>query len=76
VGLGGMRSPIAILGLPLVFVSGWVFLGHLVTLDDDAPSGWSNPTRSTGVWRRSLLELVAKGMVFGVIAWAVFALMK
>ena len=73
--LGGMRSPIAILGLPLVFVSGLVFVGHLVTLDEDAPGGWSNPARSTDLFRRSLLELVAKGAAFGVIAWAVFALM-
>jgi hypothetical protein len=73
--LGGARSPAAVFGLPLVFVSGWVFVGHLITLDDDASGGWSNPDRSIGLWRRSLFELVVKGIVFGVIAWAVIKLL-
>ena len=27
----------------LIGFSAWVFVGHLVTADDDLPGGWSNP---------------------------------
>jgi hypothetical protein len=45
------------LGMPAVLLTGWAFVGHLVTLDDDAPGGWSNPERSSELWRQSLLNL-------------------
>ena len=36
--------------VPYIFTvigfSGWIFLGHLVTADDDAKGGWSNPEGS------------------------------
>lgn len=41
--------------------SGWVFFGHLVTADDDAPGGWSNPDGSaSSPW----VSLAAKGGFF------------
>jgi hypothetical protein len=34
-------------GVPYIFtligLAAWAFVGHLVTADDDAPGGWSNP---------------------------------
>jgi hypothetical protein len=29
-----------------LILSGWAAVGHLVTLDDDMPGGWSNQERS------------------------------
>jgi hypothetical protein len=33
--------------VPYIFTvtgfAGWAFIGHVVTADDDAPGGWSNP---------------------------------
>ncbi len=49
---------------------GWVFIGRLVTLDDDEPEGWSNPVDDGEVWRSSLRSLAVKGLVFGVIVVA------
>lgn len=40
--------------------SAWMVFGHLVTIDDDAPGGFSNPDENKIVWRHSLLELVLK----------------
>ena len=63
----GMRRPLEIALVPLVVLSGWAFFGHLITLDDDAPGGWSNPERSGAIWRRSLLQLCLKGVAFAAI---------
>ena len=41
----------------------WTFVGHLVTLDDDAEGGWSNPDSSRRFWQRSLFELIVKLLV-------------
>ena len=51
--------------IPYVFTalgfSGWAFFGHLVTADDDAPGGWSNPDgRLPFPW----VEPSLKGLVF------------
>lgn len=27
----------------------WAFAGHLITIDDDLPNGWSNPDRSVPI---------------------------
>ena len=32
-----------LMGIPAVLLTAWAFFGYLVTLDDDAPGGWSNP---------------------------------
>jgi hypothetical protein len=42
--------------------SAWAFFGHLVTFDDDAPGGWSNPD---GRRSRGWLELGIKAVIFG-----------
>jgi len=51
-------------GIPSLVVSGWAFFGHLITLDDDAPGGFSNPESSSRIWRGSLIELLVKGALF------------
>jgi hypothetical protein len=52
--------------VPYIFTvigfSAWAFVGHLVTADDDAPGGWSNPEGSLPFpWA----ELSIKGLVLG-----------
>nr|WP_315484570.1 hypothetical protein [uncultured Undibacterium sp.] len=42
----------------------WMAFGHLITIDDDAPGGFSNSGENKMIWRHSLLELVLK---FGVL---------
>ena len=56
---------------PALIVSGWAAVGHLVTLDDDAPGGWSNPDQSRSFWRTSLSQLAIKASVFGAVVWFV-----
>ena len=41
----------------------WAFVGHLVTLDDDARGGWSNQDGSRRFWRDSLFELFVKLLI-------------
>jgi len=60
------------LSLPALLMSGWAFFGHLVTIDDDKPGGWSNPGESVEQWRLSLLELLIKLACF--VAFAVLVL--
>jgi hypothetical protein len=61
--------------VPYIFTvigfSAWAFLGHLVTADDDAPGGWSNPDGAVSFpW----VELIIKGLVlFGLCALAALA---
>ena len=60
-------------GVPYIYTaigfSVWVFVGHLVTSDDDAPGGWSNPAGSLPFpWT----ELAMKGLVLMalcLLAW-------
>ena len=52
------------LAAPLVFLSGWAFFGHLITIDDELPGGWSNPEGSRAIWRRSLVEMMLKMVLF------------
>ena len=60
------------LGFPALVLTGWALFGHLITLDDDAPGGWSNPERSRRFWMRSLLTVAGLMVLFGVTCWAVF----
>ena len=51
-------------GVPYIFTfigfSAWVFIGHLVTADDDLPGGFSNPDGSLPFpWA----ELAIKGLI-------------
>lgn len=45
----------------------WAFVGHLVTIDDDAEGGWSNPEGSRQFWRHSLFELFVKLLIMVVL---------
>jgi hypothetical protein len=65
----GVRSVGNWLGVPAIILSGWAAFGHLVTLDDDFPGGWSNPERSRPIWFKSLGQLAAKFAVFAVVLW-------
>jgi len=59
---------------PALVLSGLAAIGHLVTLDDDAPDGRSSPVdpkEAKAIWRSSLVELAAKVAVFGGLAWFV-----
>ncbi len=48
----------------LIGFSVWAFVGHLVTADDDAPGGWSNPDGSLPFpW----VELLIKALVLGTL---------
>ena len=57
---------------PALFFSGWAALGHLVTLDDDAPGGWSNSEGCQAAWKRSIAEFVLKIVVFAVVGIAFY----
>lgn len=59
------------LAAPALFLSGWAAAGHLITLDDDLPGGWSNPGESKWFWYRSLAEFLCKVAVFGALIWFV-----
>jgi hypothetical protein len=61
------------LAAPALFIAGWAAIGHLVTLDDDAPGGWSNPDGSMSFWRRSAVQLLLKFALFGVVLWVFMA---
>lgn len=60
--------------VPYIFTaigfSAWAFFGHLITADDDAPGGWSNPDGSLPFpWA----ELAVKGAALaGLCAVAAF----
>src|SRR5689334_21602445 len=59
---------------PALLLSGLAAVGHLVTLDDDAPGGWSSPAdrkEAKAFFGRSLLELAAKVVVFAGVTWFV-----
>ena len=59
---------------PALLFSGWAMLGHLVTLDDDAPGGWSSPAspeEAKAFWRSSLGEFAIKALIFGGLVWFV-----
>jgi hypothetical protein len=60
------------LGAPALLISGWSFLGHFVTLDDDMPGEWSNPEGSRKTWYLSLGELSLKAVIFLVLVVVVY----
>jgi hypothetical protein len=67
--LSGVAQEIAVLvGLPALVISIWVALGHLITLDDDYPGGWSNPEDDKEYWKASLRELAKKLLVLAFLA--------
>jgi hypothetical protein len=66
------REIALIIGFPALLLSGWAFFGHLVTIDDDFPSGWSNPKGSIHILFVSLSELLIKFLVFAVLIVLVY----
>jgi len=74
--LVGSRRPLEVALVPLIVIAGWAFVGHLVTLDDDAPGAWSNPERSRTVWWSSVGQLCLKGVAFVVILATVVWMLK
>jgi len=54
-----------VFAVPSIFTvtgfAGWAFIGHVVTADDDAPGGWSNPDGTApSAWG----ELALKAAIF------------
>jgi hypothetical protein len=74
--LVGSRRPLEVALVPLIVVAGWAFVGHLITLDDDAAGAWSNPEGSRPVWRSSVGQLCLKGVAFVVILATVEWMLK
>ena len=70
----GARTAATYLACPGMLLSGWAFLGHLVTLDEDAAGGWSNPNNSRAIWRSSLAQLGIKFLAFLLTLVPVLAL--
>ena len=70
----GYRVAALWFGAPALVLSGWTALGHFITLDDDAPGGWSNPEDSSEIWRRSLGELAIKTCLFAAVVLVVVVL--
>ena len=52
-------------------IASLVFVGHLVTIDDDYAGGWSNPEGKQSIWNRSLYALAAKLSVLLLLGLAV-----
>lgn len=62
------------LAVPYIFTvtgfAGWAFVGHVVTADDDAPGGWSNPEGKVSFpWG----ELALKAVIFFGLCGAIAA---
>jgi hypothetical protein len=62
------------LGAPSVVISAWTFGGHLVTLDDDFPGGWSNQEGSRSALTQSLWALAFKALVLLATSFIAFVL--
>lgn len=65
----GARSVGSWVAAPSVILSGWAAFGHLITLDDDAPGGWSNSERSRSFFYKSLGQLALKFAIFAGLLW-------
>ncbi|RBW50343.1 hypothetical protein [Marinobacter sp. F3R11] len=68
----GHQSLAKYFAAPALAFSGWAALGHLVTLDDEAPGEWSNPEGSKAIWKRSVVELIIKVVVFAAVGIAFY----
>ncbi len=66
--IAGARVVASCLIVPAFVMAAWAFIGHLVTLDDDSPGGWSNPDGSKAMMRASLRDLSLKALVFAAVA--------
>jgi len=50
----------------------WIFIGHWVTLDDEAHDGFSNPDNSKEIWLSSRKELAVKLLVLICLLTIIF----
>lgn len=48
-------------------LTAWMVFGHLITLDDDMPGGWSNPEGDKKLWHSSLAIMAVKLLVFATL---------
>ncbi|WP_162925719.1 hypothetical protein [Isoalcanivorax indicus] len=69
----GYESQAKYIAAPALLLSGWAAVGHLITLDDDASGGWSNPKGAKSIWRSSMVELSLKVIVFVVVGIMFYA---
>jgi hypothetical protein len=69
--LFGWPQLVVPLGVPALLLSGFAFIGFLVTIDDDFPGGWSNPERSWRALLQSIALLAALFAVLSATCWAV-----
>lgn len=56
----------------LVGISALVFVGHLITLDEDLRGGWSNPDDERSIAYGSLIELAVKFAVLALLVFLIF----
>jgi hypothetical protein len=56
----GLRDWVVTLSLPALALSGVAVAGHVTTMDDDAPGGYSNPDGDMAMWAESVRELKCK----------------
>ncbi|MEM9103931.1 MAG: hypothetical protein AAGB12_16605 [Pseudomonadota bacterium] len=53
-------------------IASWIAIGHLITIDDDMPREWSNPSSDKSLWYASLKILIAKILVLIILICVVF----
>lgn len=70
----GSTQLAAWLGTPAALLAGWAFVGHLITIDDDFPGGWSNPEGSKAILNRSVGCLAGKALAVALVVFLVFVL--
>lgn len=71
-GLMGKIVMAMAVGGPALFLSGWAFIGHFITIDDEIPGEWSNPEGSKRIWYMSLGELSIKAVIFFLLLIVVY----
>ena len=59
------------LGAPALIMLGLAAMGHLITLDDDFPGGWSNPTNSLKFTFKSVGLLALETVAFALLFWLI-----
>ncbi len=55
--------------ITLLIIIGWSALGHIVTIDDDLPGGWSNPDGDPAVARQAKVWLAVTVAAFFFVFW-------
>jgi predicted membrane metal-binding protein len=50
------------------FVTVFLSIGHVISMDDDLKGGWNNPDGDRNIINRSICELLLK-VIFSIITW-------